>query len=53
VIDYEIVVLDQEQFTSTMQIDVNVLLERRAAMVNTQSYRRSQTNWWIDKTSCD
>jgi hypothetical protein len=52
VIDYEIVVLDPEQFTGMVQIDVNVLLERRVAMVNTQSQQRSRKKWWIDTTSC-
>jgi hypothetical protein len=38
VIDYGIIVLDPEQFASMVQmLDVNVLLERRAAMVSTQS----------------
>ena len=28
--------------------DVNVLFERRVAMVNTQSQHRSRKKWWID-----
>jgi hypothetical protein len=51
VIHYEIVVLDPEQFTSD-GADVNVLFERRVAVVNTQSQHRSRKKWWIDTTSC-
>jgi hypothetical protein len=36
VTDHEIAVLDPEQFTSTAQTDVNVLLERRAEVASTQ-----------------
>jgi hypothetical protein len=53
VIHYEIVVLDPEQFTSMVQMsDVDVLFERRVAVVNTQSQHRSRKKWWIDTTSC-
>jgi hypothetical protein len=31
--------------------DVNVLLERRAAMVSTQSQHRSRKKWWIGTTA--
>jgi hypothetical protein len=36
VIDCEVVVLDPEQFTSAVQIGVDVLLERRAASCKLQ-----------------
>jgi hypothetical protein len=52
VIDYEIIVLDPEQCTNMVGTDDTVLLERRAAMVSTQSQHRSRKKWWIDTTSC-
>jgi hypothetical protein len=53
VIGYEIIVLDPEpeQFTRVAQTDVNVLFERRVAMVNTQSQDRSRKKWRIDTAS--
>jgi hypothetical protein len=32
--------------------DVNLLFERRVAVVTTQSQHRSRKKWWIDTTSC-
>jgi hypothetical protein len=32
--------------------DVNVLFERRVAVVDTQSQQCSRNKWWIDTTSC-
>jgi hypothetical protein len=32
--------------------DVNVLFERRVAVVNTQSQHRPRKKWWIGTTSC-
>jgi hypothetical protein len=51
VIDYEMVVLDPEQFIYQHGTDVNVLFERRAAVANTQSQHRSRKKWWITPAS--
>jgi hypothetical protein len=51
VIHFEIVVLDPEQFTSTVQMLINVLFARQVEMVKTQSQHRPRKKWWIDTTS--
>jgi hypothetical protein len=39
-------------FVKGLDSQANVLLERRAAVVSTQSQRRSRKKWWFDTAPC-